>query len=154
MLPCSPLARYRYEQGPALADESLPLPLATRSLNLSALKIMSDTPHALSKDDTLDEGELTKPHWFRSTTTQAVILGLASFCCPGARHSCPQLLVHLLDRVADVLSTLRRAHTGIWGAMANLGAGGLQSAATGNAATVRLFLDPGFDRAPRRDVSH
>lgn len=48
-----------------------------------------------------------RTHWFRNTYTQAIVLGLVSFCSPGA-----------------------------WNAMANLGAGGLQSAATGNAANV------------------
>lgn len=58
-------------------------------------------------DEVSDKDVKYKTHWFRNTYTQATILGLASFCSPG-----------------------------IWGAMANLGAGGLQSASTGNAATV------------------
>ncbi|ORY55150.1 major facilitator superfamily domain-containing protein [Leucosporidium creatinivorum] len=60
--------------------------------------------------DSSTDGTVYKTHWFRSSYFQAFVLGLASFCCPG-----------------------------IWGAMANLGAGGLQSASTGNAATAVTF---------------
>ncbi|KAM0788459.1 hypothetical protein ACM66B_001593 [Microbotryomycetes sp. NB124-2] len=51
-----------------------------------------------------------KVHWFRSTTFQAVVLGLTAFTCPG-----------------------------LWGAMNNLGAGGLATPQTANAANASLF---------------
>lgn len=69
--------------------------------------------HVVPKENEHDAPVQYPTHWYRNTYTQAIILGLVSFCSPGA-----------------------------WNAMANLGAGGLQSAATGNAANVSQRPQP------------
>jgi hypothetical protein len=95
-----------------LVGRSLKANLDRRLINIMALA--GDTaqiPSLLASDETKDYGEspqVYKTHWFCYTYSQAAILGLASFCSPS-----------------------------IWEAMANLGAGGLQSVSTGSAATVR-----------------
>lgn len=61
-----------------------PLSLA---LSFSSSSHLASTSRNMSTQDVkhhLDAStRVLKPHWFRSSYTQAFILGLASFCCPG-----------------------------------------------------------------------
>ncbi|ORY40624.1 hypothetical protein BCR35DRAFT_46279 [Leucosporidium creatinivorum] len=71
---------------------------------------MASSPTTANVPALADSTYRRKVNWFRSTYSQSVILGITAFLCPG-----------------------------LWGALANLGAGGLATPRTSNTANAALF---------------
>ncbi|GAA5990348.1 hypothetical protein JCM5350_006888 [Sporobolomyces pararoseus] len=76
---------------------------------------MSNSPELTSVAELKSDQTEYRVHWFRSTYFQAFVLGITAFLCPG-----------------------------LWGALANLGAGGLATPQTSNAANAALFAIMSF----------